>query len=44
MPKVLEQKLKRKVRKLKLSKKKANAYIYGALRKTGWKPKAKNKS
>ena len=43
MPKKLERKLKRKARKMDLRKKSADAYVYGALRKTGWKPKARNK-
>lgn len=39
MPKELENKLKEKAKKLGLSDKSAAAYIYGTLRKTGWKPK-----
>ena len=42
MPKVLETKLKRKARKMKLGG--ADAYVYGALCKTGWKPKKKKRS
>lgn len=38
MPKELERKLKTKARKKGFSKKRANAYVYGTLRKTGWKP------
>jgi len=38
MPKKLEEKLKRKAKKKHLSKKRAGAFIYGAMRKTGWKP------
>ena len=39
MPKQLEQQLKRQANKHKgWSKKRKNAYVYGALRKTGWKP------
>ena len=37
MPKVLETKLKRKAKKGGLSKKRTAAYVYGTLRKTGWK-------
>lgn len=39
MPKKLEQKLKKEARKkFGTSKsKRANAYVYGTLRKTGWK-------
>ena len=39
MPKKLEMKLKREAKKKGLSKKRAAAYVYGTLRKTGWKPK-----
>ena len=39
MPKVLEKKLKVQAKKKGFSKKKAGAYVYGTLRKTGWKPK-----
>ncbi len=39
MPKKLERKLKRECKKKGLSKKRCNAYVYGALRNTGWKPK-----
>jgi len=39
MPKKLERKLKRQVAKKKWSKERKNAYVYGSLRKTGWKPK-----
>lgn len=38
MPVELERKLKQSVRKLNLSKERQNAYVYGTLRKTGWKP------
>lgn len=39
MPIKLERKLKKKAKKKGLSKERAAAYIYGTLRKTGWKPK-----
>lgn len=40
MPKKLEKKLKREAAKHKSwSKKRKDAYVYGALRATGWKPK-----
>lgn len=39
MPKQLERKLKAEAKKKGLSKKRSNAYVYGTLRKTGWKPK-----
>lgn len=39
MPKALEAKLKREAKKKHLPKKRMGAYVYGTLRKTGWKPK-----
>lgn len=40
MPKELERKLKKEAAKHKgWSKEKKAAYVYGTLRKTGWKPK-----
>ena len=41
MPKELERKLKREVAKKNWSRERKDAYIYGALRKTGWKPNRK---
>ena len=38
MPKFLEKKLKRKAKSKGLSGDKADAYVYGTMRKTGWKP------
>jgi hypothetical protein len=38
MPKKLEKELKAEARKKGLKGARANAYIYGTLRKTGWKP------
>lgn len=38
MPKSLHRKLKKQAKKKGLSKKRANAYVYGTMRKTGWKP------
>lgn len=38
MPKSMEMKLKKQAKKMGLGKKRANAYVYGTLRKTGWKP------
>jgi len=38
MPKKLEKELKKEAKKKGLSKEKADAYIYGTMRKTGWKP------
>jgi hypothetical protein len=39
MPKKLERKLFREAKKLHLGKVRTNAYVYGTLRKIGWKPK-----
>ena len=39
MPKKLEKSLKKKCKSKGLSKKKCDAYVYGTMRKTGWKPK-----
>ena len=41
MPKKAERALKNQAKKKGLKGKKKNAYIYGALRKLGWKPKKK---
>lgn len=38
MPKVMERKLKAKARRKGLTGKRAAAYTYGTMRKTGWKP------
>ena len=38
MPVKLERKLKKEVAKKNWSKQRKNAYVYGSLRKTGWKP------
>ena len=38
MPKELENKLKQQVSNKNWSEERKNAYIYGTLRKTGWKP------
>tara|TARA_R100001244_G_scaffold21436_1_gene22800 strand:+ start:116 stop:295 length:180 start_codon:yes stop_codon:yes gene_type:complete len=43
MPKAMEQSLKAQAQKKGMGKKKANAYMYGAMRKTGWKPQTKRK-
>ena len=43
MPKAMEQSLKAQAQKKGMGKKKANAYVYGAMRKTGWKPQTKRK-
>ncbi len=38
MPKKLEQALKAKANRMGLKGKQKDAYVYGALRETGWKP------
>lgn len=38
MPKKLERKLKVQAAKKGFGKKRTGAYVYGTLRKTGWKP------
>ena len=39
MPKALEHKLEREAESKGLKGKRKDAYVYGTLRKTGWKPK-----
>jgi hypothetical protein len=39
MPKALEKKIRRTARHKGLKGKALNKYVYGTLRKTGWKPK-----
>lgn len=43
MPVALERELKAKVAKKKMSKERKDAYVYGTLRKTGWKPEREKK-
>lgn len=38
MPKALEEKLKHEAAAKGLSGKRANAYVYGTMRQTGWTP------
>jgi len=38
MPKALEMSLRRRARGKGLKGKRADAYVYGTLRKTGWRP------
>lgn len=38
MPEKLEKELMRQAAKKKLKGERKNAYVYGTLRKTGWKP------
>ena len=42
MPRELEEKLKKQARKKKV--KDEGAYVYGTMRKTGWKPKREQKA
>lgn len=44
MPKKLEQELKKQAQKKGFSGEKADAYVYGSLRKTGWTPSTKKSS
>jgi cytochrome c biogenesis protein CcdA len=44
MPKKMEQALKKEAKKKGLSGKRANAYIYGAMRATGWTPSTQKKA
>lgn len=39
MPKALEEKLKKQAKKKHLKGESADAYVYGTMRKAGWKPK-----
>ena len=43
MPKKLERQLKKEAKKKGLSEERADAYVYGGLRATGWKPKREKK-
>lgn len=43
MPKKLEQALKRQASKKGLSGERKDAFVYGTLRKTGWKPNREKK-
>lgn len=43
MPKKLEKQLKKQAKKKGLKGDRADAYVFGTLRKTGWKPKKKTK-
>ena len=44
MPKALERKLQNEAAAKGYKGKRADAYVYGTLRKTGWTPKKKKKS
>lgn len=39
MPKAMEKALKKEAKKKGLKGKRKNAYIYGTMRKAGWRPK-----
>ena len=41
MPKALHKKLAKQARKKKLKGEERDAFVYGGMRKTGWKPKKK---
>lgn len=43
MPKKMERALKKGCKKKGLSKKACGAYVYGTMRKAGWKPKREKK-
>ena len=43
MPKKLHDKLKREAAKKGLTGKRADAYVYGTMRDTGWKPEREKK-
>lgn len=44
MPEELEKELRREAIRKRLRGEKANAYIYGTMRKTGWVPSTQKKS
>lgn len=43
MPKKMEEELKREARRKGLKGERADAYVYGAMRKAGWKPDREKK-
>lgn len=43
MPKELEKKLKREAKKKGLKGERADKYVYGTLRKSGWRPSREKK-
>lgn len=43
MPLELERKLKARAAKMGLTGKRRDAYVYGSLRKTGWRPSTQKK-
>ena len=44
MPKRLEQKLMREAKKKGMSEKRTGAYVFGTMRKLGWRPGGKKRS
>ncbi len=44
MPKKLEEDLKRRAKRLGLKDKRADAYVYGTMRRTGWRPRRERKT
>jgi len=44
MPKEMERKLKQQAKKKGFTGERADAYVYGTLRKTGWVPSTQKKS
>jgi hypothetical protein len=44
MPKKMEQSLRQTAAKKGMSKERADAFVYGTMRKTGWTPKREGKS
>jgi hypothetical protein len=44
MPKEMEKQLKREARRKGLTGDRADAYVYGTMRKTGWKPSTQKKT
>lgn len=44
MPKAMEQTLMKEARKKGLSKKRIGAYVYGTMRKAGWKPSTQKRT
>lgn len=44
MPIALERKLRKEAKKKKLKGSRADAYVYGTMRKTGWTPSKKKRA
>jgi hypothetical protein len=43
MPRKLEQELKARARRLRLSGRRFRAYVYGTLRRAGWRPEKRRR-